>query len=363
MSMHVVLEGFEDRSLRSKVELYWHEKAHRIERFLKGYPSDVYELRLTVHASHKGAQNWWYEARGVVRLPTGTLVAHREGEDPVALIDQIVDNLVRQTRRHRELVRKDYLYKRKNRAKQDLVAAEPLLSQDKARGRQHDFFRLLRPLLNFLSDHARRELRILEIEGAIHPGEVSVGDLLDEVLNRAWHQYSQRPERVPLYVWLTQLLHEVIDDWIKQEPRPHVSLETSVLESVQDLPVHDIQVGEDEWWAALLGYSETLTLEDLVPGCDSTPRWEELEPSEQREQILQLVRRLPRGQRQALLLSAVEDMDLAEIAMLQDRPEEEIRKDIDQARRQLREWLEHDRQIQPLSAGSDVEAPELTGAQ
>ncbi|HID24131.1 MAG TPA: sigma-70 family RNA polymerase sigma factor [Planctomycetaceae bacterium] len=349
MSMHVVLEGFDDRSLRSKVELYWQEKAHRIERFLKGYPSDVYELRLTIHASHKGEHNWWYEARGVVRLPTGTLVAHREGEDPIALIDQIVDNLVRQIKRHRELVRKDYLYKRKSRAKRDLVAAEPLLAQDKSRGRQRDFFRLLRPLLNFLADHARRELRILEIEGVIHPREVSVADLLDEVLNRAWRQYPKRPDRLPLYVWLTQLLHDVIEDWVRQEPRPHVSLQTRVLEGVQDLPVHEIQVGEDEWWAALLGYSETLTLEDLVPGCDPTLRWDELEPSEQREQILQLVRRLPRPQRQALLLSAVEDLDLAEIAMLQGRPEEEVRQDIDHARRQLRQWLEERQQIEPAT--------------
>ena len=356
MSMHVVLEGFEQRSLRSKVELYWNEKAQRIERFLKGYPPDVYELRLTIHASQKGEQNWWYEARGVVRLPTGTLVAHREGEEPLALIDQIVDTLVRQVKRHRELVRKDYLYKRKNRAKQDLVAAEPLLAQDKARGRQHDFFRLLRPLLNFLADHARHELRILELEGVVHPGELSVSDLLDEVLNRAWQQYAQRPERLPLPVWLTQLLHQVLEDWLKQEPRPHVSLETDVLESVEGLPVHEIRVGEEEWWAALLGYTETLTLEDLVPGSESTQHWDETEPNQQREKILQLVRRLPRTQRQALLLSAVEDFDVAEIAMLQDRPEDDVRRDIDQARQQLRQWLEQGEHIERQRRGDDTKS-------
>ncbi len=347
MSIHVVLEGFEDRASRSQLELYWHEKVQRIERFLKEYPPDLYELRLTIHASRKSDMTWWYEARGVVRLPTGTLVAQREGRDPHALIDQIVDNLVRQTKKHRELVRKDYLYKRKNRAKHDLVAAEPMLARDKARGRQHDFFRLLRPLLNFLSDHAQRELRILELEGVVNPGELSVEDLLDEVLTQAWQKYSERPTNVPLYVWLTQLLEEVIDRWLKQEPRPSVSLETNVLENVEDLPVQEIQVGEEEWWAALLGYTETLTLEDLIPDCESTQDWEEMEPEQQREHILQLVRRLPRRQRQALLLSAIEDMSLAEIAMLQNRTEEEIKQDIETARQQLRKWLEESKHIQP----------------
>ncbi len=349
MSVHVVLEGFENHPTRSDLELYWHEKVQRIQKFLKGYPEDLYELRLTVHASAKGDQTWHYEARGVVRLPTGTMVAQREGKDPFALVDEIVDNLVRQVKRHRELVRKDYLYKRKNRAKRDLATVEPMLAQDRAQGRQHDFFRLLRPLLGFLTDHARRELRVLELEEVIHPGEVSVEDVLDEVLNLAWQNYGQRPKHVPLHLWLTELLHQVLDRLVKQEPRPHVSLEQEVLQQVEDLPVQELQVGEDQWWAALLGYTETLALEDLVPGCETTEQWDQLESQERREQLMRALQQLPARQRQALLLSVAEDYDLAEIAMLQNRSEEEVKQDIQQAQQKLRQLLQQAQHILPES--------------
>ncbi len=352
MSIHVVLEGLQEQPTRAELELYWHDKVGRIQRLLKGYPEDLYELRLTVHASRKNDETRFYEVRGVVRLPTGTLVCHREGKDVFALIDQIVDNLVRQVKRHRELVRKDYLYKRKNRARRDLAGAEPLLAQDKSRGRRDEFFRLLRPLLHFLSDHAARELRVLEMEGVLHPGEVSPEDLLDEVLTEAWQQFDRRPKGRPLHLWLTELLHQVLDRLVKQEPRAHDSLEVEVLQTVEDLPVQEVQVGEDEWWAALLGYSETLTLEDLVPGCDTTPQWEALEPDTQREKVMQLLGRLPSRQRQALLLFAVEDYDPAEIALLQNRSEEEVRQDIDAARKQLQQWLEEARHIQPQAETS-----------
>ncbi len=355
MSIHVVLEGLQEQPTRAELELYWHDKVERIRRLLKRYPEDLYELRLTVHASRKSDETRFYEARGVVRLPTGTLVCHREGKDVFALVDEIVDNLVRQVKRHRELVRKDYLYKRKNRARRDLAAAEPLLVQDKQRGRREGFFRLLRPLLHFLSDHAARELRVLELEGVLHPGEVSVEDVLDEVLTEAWQRFDRRPKQVALHVWLTELLHEVLDRLIKQEPREHGSLEEEVLETVEDLPVHEVAVGEDEWWAALLGYTETLTLEDLVPDCETTAEWDTLETEAQREQIMQLVRRLPTRQRQALLLFAVEDYDPAEIALLQNRSEEEVRRDIDAAREQLRTWLLESKHIHPAEQAAQEE--------
>ena len=52
-------------------------------------------------------------------------------------------------------------------------------------GWPEDFFRLLRPHLGVLRHHARRELRMLDMEGLLHRGEVTVDDLQDEVLSRA----------------------------------------------------------------------------------------------------------------------------------------------------------------------------------
>ena len=204
----------------------------------------------------------------MVRGPGRHSSAHRyaggrgERQDPQVVLDRVADELVTEIKRHKERVRHDYIFKRKARDRADLSAAGPQLQRDVERGRREDFFRLLRPLLRSLRNHARRELRGLELEGMLHRREVTVADLLDEVLTRAWQRFADRPRHLPLDLWLTDLLHETLEELIKQEPRPHASLE----EKAEEVRPDEVpQVDEQEWWAELLGYEETFTLEDLIP--------------------------------------------------------------------------------------------------
>jgi len=256
-----------------------------------------------------------------------------------AVVDRAADTLARKIKQHKESVRKDYIFKRKQRARMDISAAGPLLQRDREIGRREDFFRLLRPLLGFLRDYARRELRILELEGTIlelegtlHRGQVTLADLLDEVLSRAWQRFPVRPKRLSLDLWLIELLHEVLESWVKQEPRPHLSLDEQASERT-------VSVGEQEWWAALLGYDESFTLADLIPSSQGTEAWEQLAGEDQLNRLLSVLADLPGPQRQAFLLHALEDYDLAEIAMLQDRSESQVKADIEAARRALKERL------------------------
>jgi RNA polymerase sigma factor (sigma-70 family) len=177
------------------------------------------------------------------------------------------------------------------------------------KGRREDFFERLRKHINFLRPYARRELRSLELGGLLHRSEVSVDDLLDDTL----------------------------EEWIKQEPRRHASLEERAdkVSPTVDGPRED----EDDWWAPLLGEEETLTLGDLIPDADATEAWEQLDAEEQTDRLLSLLRELPKPQRQAFLLHALENVSTAEIAMLQGRPEGEVKADIEAARRTLKERL------------------------
>jgi RNA polymerase sigma factor (sigma-70 family) len=319
-------------SVKETLKSHWSKKLTRLEKLLVPYRPDLQDVRLTVHRHEQNPQRAWYEGRAVIHLPTGTLVAQANDKEPRAVLDCLADTLAREIKRHKEHVRKDYVFKRKTRARADLSAAGPLLERDREVGRREDFFQLLRPMLDFLRDHARRELRILELEGVLHRNELNAADVLDEVLTRAWQRFADRPKHLALDLWLTSLLHEVLETWVKQEPRPHASLEERAPEGAGS-------TGEQEWWAALLGYDDAFTLEDLVPGSAGTEAWDELAAEEQRRQLLALVAELPTPQRQAFLLHALEDYDLAEIAMLQDRPESQVRADIEAARKALKERL------------------------
>ena len=63
---------------------------------------------------------------------------------------------------------------------------------------------------------------------------------------------------------------------------------------------------------------------------------------------------LPAARRQAFLLHVLEDYDTAEIAMLQDRPESQVKADIEAARQTLRGRL--------LAGGHAQEASKLATA-
>jgi DNA-directed RNA polymerase specialized sigma24 family protein len=93
---------------------------------------------------------------------------------------------------------------------------------------------------------------------------------------------------------------------------------------------------EQEWWVE---DTAPTALEDLLPGSERTEVWERLEAEEQRSRLSALMATLPKQQRQALVLHQLEGFDLAEIAMVQDRPEKAMAADLEAARRGLRARL------------------------
>jgi RNA polymerase sigma factor (sigma-70 family) len=355
MSTHMVFNGI-DPALKARLQTYWGERLPRLQRLLSHYRPDLLEIRLTV--SHRGreSRNGGYEVRGVIHLPTGTIAAEADDETPLAAVDRVADTLVAEIKRHKERVRRDFVYKRKNRQRADLSASGPMLERDAGEGRREDFFQLLRPQLRLLRDYARRELKVLESQGLLHRGEVTVDDLLDEVVLQAWQRFADRPRRLRLDLWLTELLHDVLERWIKQEARRHASLEEKAGETT---PAGAPQVDEPEWWASLMGEDETFTLGDLIPDAEATPAWDQLGEEEQEDRLGSLLAELHPAQRQAFLLHALEGYNTAEIAMIQDRPEGQVKADIEAARKTLRDRLlagGHARGSRESASASDTSA-------
>ena len=71
----------------------------------------------------------------------------------------------------------------------------------------------------------------------------------------AYERFKDRPRKLSLDLWLTDLVQDALEQWIKQEHRPHASLQERAEEFRPDeAPQED----EEEWWAELMGEEETL---------------------------------------------------------------------------------------------------------
>jgi RNA polymerase sigma factor (sigma-70 family) len=336
-----------DEAVKNFLRVYWEKKWPRLEKLLADYSPDVQRIALTVHCHERNNGQAQYELRASIQLPTGTLASAVTENNPQVAIDRVADTLVTELRRHRAHVRKDHTYKRKTRRREDLSAAGPRLAQTVQQGEQQPFFEVLRPHLHFLQEHAARELAILEIEGGLSRGEVIVGDLIDEVVVRAWEGFATRPPRLPLDLWLVDLLHQAIADLVNQGPRPHESLHQKV---DYVLPAEQPDVADHEWWIAITGALEVTTLDEKIATSDGHEAERRAEAREDKQAILRMLRDLPPKQRQAFLLSALDDYELDEIALAQDRPITEVRSDIEQARRTLRERFDSREAVLSITA-------------
>jgi DNA-directed RNA polymerase specialized sigma24 family protein/ribosome-associated translation inhibitor RaiA len=256
----------------------------------------------------------------------------------------------------RTLRRKDSIFKRRVREREELVAVDPRLRRDAETGQQEDFIQSLRPRLGYLANHARRELRIMEANGTLSPGRVVLEDLLDEVVTRGWLQFADRPQELALDLWLTKLLDQLLEEKID---RDRLVQGTPRGPAKEEPPRDAPQVGEQEWWGWLLGEGDATAQEIALPGRRSVWAEEYLETEELMRRIHALLGDLPRVQRQAFVLNVLEAYELFEIAMLQDRPETEVRADIEAARNHLRERLSAGVGAQ---ASADQAAEEFAGS-
>jgi len=79
------------------------------------------------------------------------------------------------------------------------------------------FDHLLRPRLDLLRRHARRELLLRDLDGEVDQMLHAVGDLMDETMLRAWERHFDRPDDLHLDQWLLRILHEVVDEAIAED--------------------------------------------------------------------------------------------------------------------------------------------------
>lgn len=318
-----------------KARSYIESKLERLERHLSRYPEDQRKLSITVYHLPNQVKSW--EARFVLQLPTGTLVAEEGAESVEAALDVAFDELIREVRKHKEKVRKEYLYRRK-RQRETLAEVVPLVDEQTIAEQKEAFFRLLQPFLGPVREHARQEIDILEIEQDLPRHEVTADDIVDDVVATAWEKFSERPTDRPLDVWLLDLLHQRLDEVVHNRESVLMGQVERDPREEPLTPSEDMEE-EDFWLERLFGAQDVETLDELIPDEKAAEAWESLSDEGRRERIRSALASLPAAMRRALVLHIMQGYDLDEIAMVQDRSVDAVREDIEAGKRKLHELL------------------------
>lgn len=330
MANHLIFHDCTD-DVKQGIEAYWEQKGPRFERLLQHFPDDQRHMRLSVRRYARR-----YEAHVTLRLPTGTLVAQADGRDYLEALDIVTDRLAGELRRHRQVIRHDYVHRRRRpRPVAPAVSVLPLERHRRAEDRA-TFLEQLGPILRTLRDHAHHELVVAQLQDRIAPGTLTVSGLLDEVAARAWERFDDRPADWPLNRWLVELLHATVDE---REPASDAAVSLD-----ERLPMDDPRYEADTGWVVENepGWVEpvTRTLDEEIPSEKTPEPWQEMAAAEERRWFLAQLHRLPHRQRRAFALYAFEGWDEDDIGMLQHRPVAAVRADIENARAALREQVE-----------------------
>ena len=78
-------------------------------------------------------------------------------------------------------------------------------------GDQKEFFQQIVPLLQPLKDYIKRRLRIAYVELEIRVPVSTSGDILGEVVLKAYENYKQKPKDLTLEQWLYRMANERLD--------------------------------------------------------------------------------------------------------------------------------------------------------
>jgi DNA-directed RNA polymerase specialized sigma24 family protein/ribosome-associated translation inhibitor RaiA len=328
MAEHVIFRDCPS-AIKRAVQDYWGQKRDRLDKLLERFPADQRHLRLAVE---RHLQPERFEVRAVWMLSTGALVAEQSSATYQEALDLAADRLAEAIRRHRVVLQRGASWGRRHRRQAVLAEAAPRFEAGVSSLDKASFFELLRPLLATLHDHAQHELIMAQLEGRLNAGELSVDDVFDDLITRAWDRRRRRPAQLPLEQWLVAMLHEIVDQQ-SAEAAAVGSLEEPLASDDRRYEASSVWVAEnDPFWDE---EEELPTLEEVVPICVSEP-WQRMARREQHRWLLDQLRRLPRRQRRALTLHVLEGWDEAEVALLQHRPIDEVRDDIETACNLLR---------------------------
>lgn len=312
---------------------YAEELSEKLDRIVEFYREDQKRLRLVVEGHRQG-----YRAGGSVTVPNKALYADAEGDTLTEAMEQCFERLRKELLRHRAMVRKEYLKKRKYAWQEDLQSAQPELAKEAQTSKEGFHDRFL-PLLRNLYRTARRRIVLHQLAGELEPGELCPSEIIDELV---WWQYEQlqaQDGKAPdnnLAVELQQHLRDRIESYIAKRSQDPIEIP----EDGPDLedPRFTIEENEGEVYYEP---PERLRWDDLFEEQNGHGDGTHVDAPtvHQTQLIYRALSKLDRAEREAFVLHSVEGWTVPEVAAIAHMPENDVNESIEQSQRFIKHQL------------------------
>jgi DNA-directed RNA polymerase specialized sigma24 family protein len=147
---------------------------------------------------------------------------------------------------------------------------------------------------------------------------------------------DRRDASEPLEVWLTRLLHDVLD-----EQAADVQTALSLEEGVDGLDLgREAAAGGTADDTPVWEEPLTVTFEDVLPSHEVSEPWQQLAAIDQMRWVLAQLSELSPPRRRAFTMHLLDGWEPEEIAMIQSRSAEEVHRDIQAVQQMLRTRLD-----------------------
>ncbi|MFB3813790.1 MAG: HPF/RaiA family ribosome-associated protein [Terriglobales bacterium] len=331
MNVHVSYKAFKTPDIEREIN----QQVEKLRKRLQVFRPELIHLHATVE------QNSAREGMMVslnLRLPSGQMAASGMGTMPIAALKSAFDDLEEQVSKHKDRLRAQYKWIRPRRTgrtrpqpqvpfEETLAAVKlPTVSQD-------DISSWVNANLYRLVRFVDRELRYREANGQIRPGLVTRGEVVDEAIATAMSDEVEKPEKLALEPWLFRLAMRSIDELAQRNAEHDVAV-----------PLHQNTrrpnvLASDEPQLQFHQPDEAIIAQDRIPDRGAATPEEIAYTDEMVGLVEQSLRGAKAEDREAFLLYAIEGFTPEEIAVIGDRPVEQVRASILAAREHLRKAL------------------------
>lgn len=280
----------------------------------------------------KNPKRHLYRASLVLNAAGHAIAAQEERHDAAEAIREAFAELERELRKHKEKRAHADTYKRPARRQQ--LRRQQTEALPAVQRRRELFFTLIEPHLEALYNFIRREIGYRVALGDLLPGEIDADDAVAAVVLRGAREFESDIEKPDIRAWLIRLALEHVEGEVEKLRRAR---EGSV-HTEEDIPETPSTEAVSTLGDEILDFyqpDEDLKLEDILPE-PSVPTPEQiLESRELQQYIVDSLAKLPRPLRLAFVLRHVEGLPLSEVAQVVGRPQSEVKRHIDQARKIL----------------------------